>query len=110
MRISITAEKQVLPELEASLQAHEIKTEPAKHAGDRSEQAFGIAEVATLVAIAVGTAKLIEALIAVARHVKKGKTQKLHLKSALGAVTLDLRPEITAEELVRSLKTLGPSP
>lgn len=110
MRISITAEKSVVPEIEASLRAHEIETEPAKHAGDRSEQSFGIAEVATIVAIAVGTAKLIEALIAAARHVKKGQTQKLHLKSALGAVTLDLRPDITPEELVRSLETLGPPP
>jgi hypothetical protein len=66
--------------------------------------------VATIVTIVTGTAKLIEYLIAIARGLKKEKTQKLQLKAALGTVTLDLRPDVTPAELQQLLRPLTPQP
>jgi hypothetical protein len=109
MRINITGEKELIQKLETTLKADKsVKTELPKYIGDRTELKFGIGEVATIVAIATGTAQLIEYLVVIASHINQGKTQKLQFKGALGTVTLDLHPDVTAAELQQLLKALEP--
>lgn len=111
MRISITGEKKLIESLEAALKNDKaIKTEPPKHVGDRTELSFGIGEISTFVSILTGTAKLVEYLVAIAKHVKDKKGQKLQLKTATGTVTVELRPDVTLEELQALLKGLEPHP
>ena len=111
MRISITGDKRLIEALEKELKTDDaINTESPKHAGDRTELEFGIGEIATLVAILTGTAKLIEYLVAIARHGHKDKPQKLQLKSAVGTVMVELKPDVTAAELRQLLLALEPRP
>jgi len=110
MRISITGDKALVRTLEKHLKAASVSTEASKNPGNVTEQAFGIVEAATIIAILTGAAKLVEYLVLAARYLQAGTKQKIHLKSALGTVTLELRSDITPAELLSMLKQLDPPP
>lgn len=106
MRISISGDRALVERLEAAVQADGAATERPAQQRDPTEQAFGIAEVATVVAILTGVAKLVEYLVMAAKALKKDEKQTVRLKTALGVVTLELRADVSAAELRGTLAAL----
>lgn len=105
-RISVSGDKALVERLEAAVQADGAATERPAQQRDPTEQAFGIAEVATVVAILTGVAKLIEYLVMVAKALNDDEKQTVRVKTALGVVTLELHADVSAAELRRTLASL----
>ncbi len=107
MRISITGSKSLVDQISSALaDAGAASTERSDSHLDRTEQAFGIGEVATVVAILSGFGKLVEYLIAAKAALKKGEQQTLHVKTSLGLVAITLDRDVTAAELSRQLAAI----
>ncbi len=72
---------------------------------DLTEQKFGFAEAAAVVAIVKGVADI----VAVVKRTlsRTTKKQKLRLKSALGSVVIEVSPDITVAELQTLLAPLS---
>lgn len=81
---------------------------PADSGSDLTEQKFGFAEAAAVVAIVKGVAEIAEIVKRIAnRSIKK---QTLRLKSALGSVVIEVSPDITVAELQALLAPLSQLP
>ena len=92
-------------ELEAEPDA---EVTPADSGPDLTEQKFGFAETAAVVAIVKGVAEIAEIVKRIAnRSIKK---QTLRLKSALGSVVIEVSPDITVAELQALLAPLSQLP
>jgi hypothetical protein len=109
MRINITGKKEFVQMFIAELSSDgEIRLEEPKYDSDHSELSFEIGELATIVAIATGIPKIVESIMKVVDHLKKNETQILKLKSSFGTITLELKKDITADELFHLLRSLDP--
>ncbi len=106
LRVLITSEASVVPALVEDLEQQPgIDVQSIAEESDDSEQLFGLAEAASIIAIvrsAVDLAKAIRGLIAR----RPERLQSLRLKTAFGSVTVELSPDATIEELQRKVEPL----
>jgi hypothetical protein len=106
MRVSISGEKALIEALEVEFERDQAcKVEQVKVGGDQTELAFGIGELATMIGILTGAAKLVEVLLALRPKLSSSK-QNLYLKTVLGTTIVELSKDITAEELYQQLGTI----
>ncbi len=98
MRVNITGEK----DLVLSLLPAFDKVEKQESRTDQTDLKFGIVEVATIVGIVNGVTKLVEFLQARKAKTETG-TQRVQVTTALGVVSIELRKDITADELKKHL-------
>ncbi len=105
MRISITSEKSFIEDIRPDLTIDESALNQTTK--DETALAFGIAEVASIVAIIKGVGEIVKLFLDWKDRMKSNK-QKLYLKTALGTVEIELSKDITAEELQSTLKTILP--
>jgi hypothetical protein len=106
MRVSISGEKSLISAIQAQMeQDQEGQVERLEEAKDKTELAFGIGEVLTLVSIVKGITEMVKLLLEIKPKLTSG-TQKLYFKTALGTTVVELSPDITAEELHQHLGTI----
>lgn len=102
MRVSISGEKSLINSLQDQIEKDkEIKIERLEEAKDKTELAFGIGDVLTLISIVNGVADLVKLLMKIS--VKRTEKQKLYLKTALGTTKLEISKDITPEQLRQQL-------
>ena len=106
MRISITAEKSLVDTLKSGIDSEpEAHVEQIEEAKDQTELAFGIGEILTIIAVIKGIASLVKILSDLKAKLG-GKTQKLHVKTALGTTIIEISPDVTVEQLQQQLATV----
>jgi len=106
MRVSITAEKSLINELTTAIdQAPDNRVEKVEEAKDQTELAFGIGEILTIISVIKGISSLVEIIMKL-KNKFGAKTQKLHLKTALGTAVIEISQDITPEQLRQQLATI----
>jgi hypothetical protein len=103
MRIRITGEKPIIDDLRAEFGRHGIEVEPVEGAIDKAALSLGLLEAAAITTIVVNTAKLIEHLVVVARHLKDEKKRRLEVKSAAETALIEIDSKSTRESLEKQL-------
>jgi hypothetical protein len=110
MKISITGEKSVIKDLEKALAKDGVLGEAlVDMTTDKTEQGLGLLEAAAIIAIVANTAKLIEYLVIIAKHLKSGEKQQLQVKTAVGTATVEIDRNSTAETLEKQVSNLAKS-
>jgi restriction endonuclease len=110
MRVSISGEKSFVNALQEEIKKDsEIKVEKLEEAKDKTELAFAIGDIVTLVSLVKGVTDLVKALLEMRDKKPSEKRQKLYLKTALGTATIEISKDITAEELSQQLGKIFPS-
>jgi hypothetical protein len=109
VRVLIESDPDFISRVTSELEAEpDVQVTPADSGPDLTEQKFGFAETAAVVAIVKGVAEIAEI---VKRIVSRSpKKQTLRLKSALGSVVIEIAPEITVSELQALLAPLSELP
>lgn len=109
MRVQIEGERRFMTDLAGEFAGFE----KADAGPDMTEQKFGFAEAAAIVAIVQGVAELAQII---KRHLDKRAekgdqetTQTLRLKSAVGTVVVEVTPDTTVEQLQQALTPLTPT-
>src|SRR3954454_3189402 len=106
MRISIVGEAEVISDLTAELEVQTgAEVQSAGPAQDLTEQAFGVAEAAAIIALVKSAAELAALLKGLLGRRSAG-TQNLQLKTAVGAVTIELAEDATIDDLRRMVEPL----
>ena len=101
MRISITGESDFVGVLDEDQDAFPLEVQSVERSSDKSEQQFGLVEVATVITIVTGLVELTNAVMTLWEKRRAARDQRLRVKSPLGTVTLDLADGVD-EETVRS--------
>jgi hypothetical protein len=106
MRVKILSEKAVRDELVTELEDHDgAEVAEIGKEEDLTHQAFGLVEVATVIAIIQGAAELASVLKGL-REKRLEKSQKLRLQSSVGAVTIELDEDATIDDLKELVEPL----
>ena len=109
MRVLIESDPDFISDVTDELEAEpDAKVTPAEPTGDLTEQKFGFAETAAVVAIVKGVLDIAEIVKRIVGRTKKKQT--VRLKSALGSVVIEVSPDITVAELQALLTPLSHLP
>lgn len=111
MRVIIESDPETIEGLTAELSSEpETSVESSEVAQDLAEQKFGFAEVSAIITIVKGAVELASALKQFADdHFKQSgetKPQTLRLRTAVGAVVIEITPGTTLEHLQQTLAPL----
>ncbi|WP_028049628.1 hypothetical protein [Cellulomonas sp. URHD0024] len=104
MRVAITGEAESVGALAldgSSLQI--LSVEPTR---DDTEQQFGLAELAIVVAVVKSAAELAESLHTWWARRKSPRTQTLRMSTSIGRVTIELSEDVTVDDLRQALTPL----
>jgi hypothetical protein len=103
MRVSISSDGILGPELLGQLeQDTEVEVQESYKEEDLTEQAFAIGEISVVIAVVKGAAALARVLKNVSDR-RSSDSQTLRIKTAFGAMTLELRKDVTMDELREQL-------
>jgi len=101
MRVSITGEKDFVDSLRPTFELIDRQgPEP-----DVTELHFGLVEVSVIVGILSGISKLLE-FIQAQRSKSNSEIQRLQVTTALGTMLLELKKDVSAEELQEQLSKI----
>lgn len=104
MRIEVTGPKQTVESLRDALDRAAVPTEASRHPRDHTEFAYELGEIGTIIGILSFALQLAEYLFALAHTLDK--TQTIEVRTALGRATIELRRDVTLEELQKALGRL----
>jgi hypothetical protein len=103
MRVSISSDGILGPELLGQLeQDTDVEVQESYKEEDLTEQAFAIGEISVVIAVVKGAAALARVLKNVSDR-RSSDSQTLRIKTAFGAMTLELRKDVTMDELREQL-------
>lgn len=106
MRVSLSSDALLGPELLGQLeQDTEIEVRESYKEKDLTEQAFAVGEISVVIAVVKGAAALARVFKNLIDKRSSG-SQTLRIKTAFGAMTLELRKDVTMEELREQLEPL----
>ena len=106
MRVSISSGTLLGPELLGELeQDTEVKVQESYKEENLTEQAFAIGEISVVIAVIKGAAALARVLKSLMDKRSSG-SQTLRIKTTFGAITVELRKDVTIEELRKQLEPL----
>lgn len=109
MRVLIESDPDFISAITGELEAQPgAEATPADPGSDLTEQKFGFAEAAAVVATVKGIAEIAEIVKRIVGKLKKKQT--LRLKSALGSVVIEVSSDITVAELQTLLTPLSHLP
>lgn len=109
MRVLIEGDPDFISVVASEFEAEpEAEVTPVESGADLTEQKFGFAETAAVIATVKGVLELPQIIKRIANRSKK--KQKLRLKSALGSVAIEVSPETTVAELQALLAQLSQLP
>jgi len=107
MRVRIVTDEYLAPELIEQLEHDpEIEIQESRKEENLTEQAFAIGEISVVIALVKGAAALARTLKSLIDKRGSLASQKLRVETAFGAITLEVREDITLEELREALEPL----
>lgn len=109
MRVLIESDPDFIAVVASEFEAEpNAEATPVESRPDLTEQKFGFAETAAVIATIKGVLEMARIIKRIAN--RSNKTQKLRLKSALGSVAIEVSPETTVAELQALLAPLSELP
>jgi hypothetical protein len=107
MRVRIATDEHLVPELIEQLERDpEIEIQESGKEENLTEQAFAVGEISVVIAVVKGAAALARTLKRLIDKRGSSASQKLRVETAFGAITLEVRKDVTLEELREALEPL----
>lgn len=108
MRFEIIGSKGTVESLRERLAGAGHETRDSTYAKDKSDLAFGLGDVANFVTVLAFALQLTEYVMAQVRSMPVDDKATIRVKGAFGVVTIELKRDLTSDELERILRQLNP--